>query len=147
MLSYELKVSEAGLPNERGARTADNAHGALALMQPPLHRGGVPPRALQRVREFIEAHLEKNLGIPELAAVTGLSKFYFARAFKQSTGMTPHGYVVRCRVRRAQELLASTDLPLSEIAVAVGFADQSHCARRFREHVGMTPSRYRWSTS
>jgi transcriptional regulator GlxA family with amidase domain len=97
------------------------------------------------VREFIEAHLEKNLGIPELAAVTGLSKFYFARAFKQSTGMTPHGYVVRCRVRRAQELLASTDLPLSEIAVAVGFADQSHCARRFREHVGTTPSRYRWS--
>ena len=105
----------------------------------------MPAHALQRVREFIETHLEKNLGIPELAAVTGLSKFYFARAFKQSVGMTPHEYVVQCRVRRAQELLASTDLPLSEIAVAVGFADQSHCARRFREHVGMTPSRYRWS--
>jgi AraC family transcriptional regulator len=96
------------------------------------------------VREFIEAHLEENLSVPALAAVAGLSKFGFARAFKQSVGMTPHEYVVQCRVRRAQELLASTDL--LEIAIAVGFADQSHCARRFREHVGMTPSRYRWST-
>ena len=115
-------------------------------MHLPLHRGGVPPRALQRVREYIEARLEENLDIPALAAVAGLSTFYFARAFKQSTGMTPHDFVVQCRLRRVQELLASTDLPLSEIAVAVGFADQSHCARRFRERVGMTPSRYRWST-
>jgi len=49
-------------------------------------------------------------------------------------------------VRRAKDLLAETDLPLSEIALASGFSDQSHCARRFREQVGVTPSSYRWST-
>jgi transcriptional regulator GlxA family with amidase domain len=145
-VSNELKVSEMDLPSEHGARTSDSTLRGLDAIQPPLHRGGVPPRALQRVREFIEAHLDENLSISALAGVVGLSKYYFARAFKQSMGMTPHDYVMQCRVRRAQELLASTDLPVSEIAIAVGFADQSHCARRFREHVGMTPSRYRWST-
>jgi len=97
------------------------------------------------VREFIEAHLEQNISIQALAATAGLSMFHFARAFKQSEGMTPHDYLVQCRVRRARDLLAATDLPLSEIALAAGFADQSHCARRFREHVGVTPSSYRWS--
>jgi transcriptional regulator GlxA family with amidase domain len=138
----ELKV--ANLSSEYDARTADSTHAGLAAMQPTVYRGGVSPRALQRVREFIEQHLEGNISIEALATVAGLSKYYFARAFKQSEGITPHDYVMQCRVRRAQELLAGTDLPISEIAVAVGFSDQSHCARRFREHIGLTPSRYRW---
>ena len=108
-------------------------------------RGGLPPRALKRVREYIEDHLEETISIEALAGIVGLSMYHFARAFKQSEGLTPHDYLVQRRVRRAQELLASTDLPLSEIALASGFSDQSHCARRFREHVGITPSSYRWS--
>jgi AraC-like DNA-binding protein len=120
--------------------------GALSVVQLCTRiRGGLPPRALRRVREFIETHLEENISIQTLATIAGLSKYHFARAFKQSEGTTPHGYLVQCRVRRAQDLLAATDLPLSEIALASGFADQSHCARRFREHVGVTPSSYRWS--
>jgi transcriptional regulator GlxA family with amidase domain len=106
----------------------------------------LPPRSLRRLREFIEGHLEENVSIQVLAGIAGLSMYHFARAFKQSEGMTPHEYLVQCRVRRAQTLLAETDLPLSEIALASGFSDQSHCARRFREHVGVTPSSYRWST-
>jgi transcriptional regulator GlxA family with amidase domain len=109
-------------------------------------RGGLPPRALRRVREFIEAHLEENISIQALASIAGLSMYHFARAFKQSEGMTPHEYLIQCRVQRAKDLLAETDLSLSEIALASGFSDQSHCARRFREHVGVTPSSYRWST-
>jgi len=97
------------------------------------------------VREFIEAHLEENIGVQVLASTAGLSMCHFARAFKRSEGVTPHNYLVQCRVRRAKDLLAATDLPLSEIALASGFSDQSHCARRFREHVGVTPSSYRWS--
>ena len=97
------------------------------------------------MREYIEAHLEKTISIGALAGIVGLSKYYFARAFKQSEGLTPHDYLLQCRVRRAQELLANTDLPLSEIALASGFSDQSHFARRFRERLGVTPSSYRWS--
>jgi transcriptional regulator GlxA family with amidase domain len=108
-------------------------------------RGGLPPRALRRVREYIEANLEENISIQVLAGIAGLSMYHFARVFKQSEGVTPHDYLVKCRVRRAKELLSDTDLPMSEIALASGFSDQSHCARRFREHVGVTPSAYRWS--
>jgi transcriptional regulator GlxA family with amidase domain len=111
----------------------------------PRSRGGLPPRALRRVREFIEAHLEENISIQMLAGIAGLSMYHFARAFKKSEGMTPHEYLIQRRVRRAKDLLAKTELPLSEIALASGFSDQSHCARRFREHVGVTPSSYRWS--
>src|SRR5882762_6188744 len=111
----------------------------------PRIRGGLPPRALRRVRDFIEAHLEENISIQALASIAGLSMYHFARAFKQSDGMTPHEYLIHCRVRRAKDLIVETDLSLSEIALAAGFSDQSHCARRFREHVGVTPSSYRWS--
>jgi transcriptional regulator GlxA family with amidase domain len=109
------------------------------------NRGGLPPRAARRVREYIEAHLEENISIQILAQTAGLSMFHFARAFKQSEGVTPHDFVVQRRIRRVQQLLADTTLSLSEIAIASGFSDQSHCTRRFREHIGVTPSYYRWS--
>jgi AraC-like DNA-binding protein len=109
-------------------------------------RGGLPPKALRRVREYIDAHLGEKVSIDMLAGVAGLSPFYFARAFKKSEGVTPHDYLIRRRVERTMELLAGTDLALSEIAIAAGFSDQSHCARRFREHVGVCPHDYRWST-
>ena len=113
---------------------------------PMLARGGLPPKALRRVRDYVMAHLEESISVQSLAAIVGLSRYHFARAFKQSEGVTPHRFLLQCRVRRAQELLAGTELSLSEIAIAAGFSDQSHCSRRFRELVGLTPSKYRWST-
>ena len=124
----------------------DPAHGPPMPASGPRSRGGLPPKMLRRVRDYIEAHLEEKISIESLADAFGLSMFHFARAFKQSEGVTPHDYLIRRRVKRAMELLASTDLPLSEIAVTVGFSDQSHCARRFREIVGVCPRDYRWST-
>jgi len=118
---------------------------AAPAYPPPRTRGGLPPRALRRVREYVETHLEGNIRIQMLAELVGLSVFHFARAFKQSEGLTPHAFLIQCRVRKAQELLANTNLPLSEIAMASGFSDQSHCTRRFRERVGVTPSNYRWA--
>jgi AraC family transcriptional regulator len=108
------------------------------------HRG-LPPGALQRVFQYIDMHLDERLSIRVLANTVGLSPCYFAHAFKQSTGLSPHDYLVQRRVQRVEELLSETDMPISEIALAVGFADQSHCCRRFRERVGLTPSEYRWS--
>jgi transcriptional regulator GlxA family with amidase domain len=133
------------LPIEQPGPHAGEAATSLSAQLRQRIRGGLPPRALQRVREYIDAHLENTISIQALAAIVGLSMYHFARAFKQSAGMTPHDYLVARRVKRAQELLVDTDLPLSEIALASGFADQSHCARRFRERVGVSPSSYRWA--
>ena len=108
-------------------------------------RGGLPPGAMRRVREYVDAHLGESMDLPELASIAGLSVFHFARQFKQSAGVTPHSYLVQRRVERAQDMLARTDLALSEIAVAAGFSDQSHLARHFRQMLGTTPREFRWS--
>jgi AraC-like DNA-binding protein len=112
---------------------------------PPPSRGGIPPGAMRRVREYVETHLSESMDLAELAAVAGLSVYHFARAFKQTAGVTPHHYLVRQRIERAQEMLARSELPLSEVALATGFSDQSHLARHFRQLVGMTPGQFRWS--
>lgn len=146
----------ASLPLTPEPTTASAASGGTRLevvnapdsepQQPPVQRarGGLPPRVLKRISEHIEGNLERRINIESLAGVAGLSLFHFARAFKQSAGVTPHEFVTRRRIERAIDLLVSTELPLSEIAIAAGFADQSHCARRFREYVGMSPREYRW---
>jgi AraC-like DNA-binding protein len=97
------------------------------------------------VREYIESYLEENFALETLADIAGLSTFHFARASKQSEGVTPHGYLVERRVEGAHKLLIATNLSLSEIAFASGFSDQSHLARHFRQRVGVSPSMFRWS--
>jgi AraC-like DNA-binding protein len=100
---------------------------------------------MRRVREHVEVHLGEGMDLAELAGVAGLSVYHFARAFKQSIGVTPHCYLVHRRIERAREMLARSELPLSEIALAAGFSDQSHLARHFRRMLGMTPGQFRWS--
>jgi transcriptional regulator GlxA family with amidase domain len=78
-----------------------------------------------------------------MAAAVGLDAFKFGRRFKQSTGMTPHRYVTRCRVRRAMKLLAQGDLGIVDIALEVGCACQSHFTSLFRKHTGTTPGVFR----
>jgi AraC-like DNA-binding protein len=111
----------------------------------PASVGGLTPRALQRIREYIDGHLEENIELGTLADAAGLSKWHFARAFKQSVGVPPHFYLIRRRLERAQELLAETDLSLAQIALKSGFSDQSHFSRRFRTFLGVTPRSFRWS--
>jgi transcriptional regulator GlxA family with amidase domain len=100
---------------------------------------------MRRVREYVEIHLAESVDLAALAGIAGLSLYHFARAFKHSAGMTPHHYLVQERVDRAKEMLARTDLLLSEIALATGFSDQSHFARHFRQTLGVTPGQFRWS--
>jgi len=123
-----------------------NALASLRQRAPPAQaRGGLPPGAMRRVREYVDAHLGESMDLAELAAIAGLSVFHFARQFKQSAGVTPHHYLVQRRVERAQDMLARTDLSLPEIALAAGFSDQSHLARHFRQMLGTTPREFRWS--
>jgi AraC-like DNA-binding protein len=101
--------------------------------------GGLPPKLTQRIRDHIDAHLEQEIRLDALAEKAGLSVHHFARAFKQSVGEPPHRYIIRRRVERANELLLETELPLTEVALAVGFSDHSHLARHFRRVKGLTP--------
>ena len=114
-------------------------------MQGTYLRGGLPPHVVRRVREYVDNNLDQQIKIETLARLANLSVCYFLRAFKQSLGVTPHDYLIRRRLVHTMELLSGTDMPLSQIALAAGFADQSHCARRFRQHIGMSPRDYRWS--
>ncbi|OLC31456.1 MAG: hypothetical protein AUH28_14190 [Acidobacteria bacterium 13_1_40CM_56_16] len=115
-----------------------------AILKEDAH-GGLPPASIRRVRDYIDSHLIANITIETLATTVGLSVYHFARAFKQSIGMPPHEFILRRRVQRADQMLHRTELPLSEIAAAVGFSDQSHFARHFRRQTGMTPGAARWT--
>jgi AraC-like DNA-binding protein len=117
----------------------------LKLPPEPQAHGGLSAGAMRRVREFVDTHLGESIDLPMLAAVAGLSLHHFARQFKQSAGVTPHHFLTQKRLQRAQEMLTQTNLPLSEIAYAAGFSDQSHLARHFRHMLGTTPREFRWS--
>ena len=134
----DLTVEQQRFASDATDRTG--ASGPVAYV-----RGGLPPRVVRRVRDHIDNNIDQRISVEALAKLARLSVCYFVRAFKQSVGVTPHDYLIRRRVERTMELLSRTDMPLSEIALAAGFADQSHCARRFRQHVGMSPRDYRWS--
>jgi AraC family transcriptional regulator len=105
--------------------------------------GRLSPRQLQRVADFVQTHLTQDLSLDTLAQHTGFSVYHFTRLFRSTLGESPHQYVLRQRVERAHELLKRPDLPLVEVALATGFAHQSHLTQQFKRHFGVTPSAYR----
>jgi AraC family transcriptional regulator len=117
---------------------------AAEARRPATNQPRLPPRALLKVREHIETNLDTALELGSLAATAGCSQSHFSRCFRNSTGMTPHAYVVHRRLLRAEELLASTDLGLTEIALITGFSDHSHFTRRFHGSTGLTPRAFRF---
>ena len=112
--------------------------------EPALSRGGLSPGLRNRICEYIESHLDERISLDGLSSMAGLSPYHFARAFRRSLGMPPHGYLLQRRLERVKQLIRESKLPLSEIALATGFADQSHLARHFRRVTGMSPSLARW---
>jgi AraC family transcriptional regulator len=111
----------------------------------PSSRNYLAPWQARRVFKFIEANLGRSIKLQDLAASARLSVSYFSRAFHADFGMSPYDYVIRCRIRRAQEVMLVTDKPLAAIAIACGLADQAHFTRLFHRIVGTTPARWRRS--
>ena len=109
----------------------------------PTYRGGLGAARLRRVAEFIQAGLERDLTLVDLARSVELSTAHFAVMFRQSTGETPHQFVLRCRMERAKEMLRTEKARIMDVAVACGFKTQQHFARVFRQMCGATPRDYR----
>ncbi len=98
---------------------------------------------VKRVCRFIDDHLAETIRLKDLSDIAQRSTAYFCRAFKRTFGHTPHAYLIGRRVQLAGELMLGSDAPLSEIAQASGFADQSHFCRHFRQLTGQTPAAWR----
>jgi len=98
---------------------------------------------LRRARDHMDRNYAAALDLDALAAVAGVSKYHFARCFESAYGETPIRYLTPRRIERAQELLRSANLTVTEVCTAVGFASLGSFSSRFRELVGESPSEYR----
>jgi AraC family transcriptional regulator len=107
------------------------------------YSGGLPPHKLKAAIAYIQAHLDQPLSLAEMAAVVQMSPHYFATLFKQSIGVAPYQYVTHCRIERAKQLLIHPELTIVEVCHQVGFQNQSHFTKVFREHTNVTPKVYR----
>ena len=110
---------------------------------PPASPRGLDARQLGRVFGTIDEKISERITVSMLSSVAGLSRSYFSHAFRMSVGRTPHAHVVRLRIDHAMKLMREGDEPLSEIALAAGFADQAHFSRAFRRIAGITPGQWR----
>ena len=124
------------LPRPRAPEARSVKHGQLA------------PWQLRRVTGYLTEHLADDIPLQVLSDLVKLSRSYFSRAFKVSTGLAPHQWLLQARIAKAKHLLLETDRPLAQIAIEVGFADQAHFTRTFRREAGESPGawqRARWS--
>ncbi len=103
----------------------------------------LPKRILRRVCERIEANLHTDLSLDALALESGYSRAHFLRMFRGAMGLTPHQYVLECRLRHAKECLRSKNTNIIDVAAICGFASQSHMTSVFRKHLARTPAEYR----
>jgi len=146
-----LQTAKRELERDREAAKASLAT-ASSILQSEIERRslakGVRPGALAgwqmaRVRAFIDENLHRTILAKDLSAVARRSTAHFSRSFKQALGEPPHAYVVRRRLERACHLMITSSASVSEIALSVGFSDQAHLCRLFRQAFGQSPSRWR----
>lgn len=106
------------------------------------YEGGLPQQKLKQAVDYIQEHLAHEISLNELANELGISRYYFCRLFKQSTGLSPYQYVIQQRVERAKKLLQQGKMNLAEIAIACGFTHQSHLNHHFKRFSGVTPKTF-----
>jgi AraC family transcriptional regulator len=146
-----LETAKGELERDREAAKASLAT-ASSILQSEIERRsrakGAGPRALAawqvvRVRAYIDSNLHRTIHIRDLSAVARRSPAHFSRKFKLAVGDSPHAYVVRTRLERACHLMMTSAEPLSEIALNVGFSDQAHLCRLFKQAFGQSPAHWR----
>jgi AraC family transcriptional regulator len=108
-----------------------------------IYQGGLGAARLRRIKELIDAKMEDDLSLDEMAQSVGLSTAHFARMFRKSTGETPHQFVLRQKLERAKTMLRTPDARVLDVAVACGFKTQQHFAQAFRDVWGLSPTEYR----
>jgi AraC family transcriptional regulator len=128
-----FKPANHALLNERGP--------AQECMQ--RARGGLAPWQIRKLITYIDVNLDRTITTRCLAEVARLSSFHFCRAFRDSFGDSPHGYVIRRRMERAQGLMLTTNSSLGRIAAECGLADQAHFNKLFRKFAGESPGAWR----
>jgi len=111
----------------------------------PRRRSALAPRTLARLKAHIEANLATNVTLDDLATVAGLSRFHLCRAFRESTGLPPHAWLTRARLKAARRLLRNSELSIADVARQCGFASPNQFATTFRKGLGVTPSAFRRS--
>jgi AraC family transcriptional regulator len=133
-----------GLACTLAARLIHKYAGHNCHRSPAPSRGGeLDPRRLKRVCEFIDANLERQLRLDQLAQVACLSQYHFARAFKKATGHTVHQHLTTMRLERAKELLAANESSIADIAFQCSFSSQANFTKAFVRSLGISPGRYR----
>lgn len=150
LLALKIEL-EAGCPSGRLYGEAMATALAVHLLKtyttlkpsPSRSEGGLPQRQLTQVLEYIQTHLDQDLRLADLAALAGMSQYYFCRLFKRSLGITPHQYVLQQRIERSKRLLKQKDLAIADIAAMCGFKNQSHLTTLFRKSTGTTPKNFR----
>src|SRR5215813_12287036 len=148
----EVLLREKNEGSQSGALFTDSVGTAFAshllhhYSASPLSRqisvGGMAPSILRRCKDLMEANIEDEIRLDDLARVAGMSSSHFIRSFRESTGHTPYQFLLHQRVKRAQSLMRDPRASLTEVAQASGFADQHHLAPVFRRITGITPSGY-----
>lgn len=145
-LAFKRELEIDGLSNRL---YADSFASALAVHL--LHRystgksniqvyaRGLSSQKLQQAIDYIQAYLAENISLEAIATELGMSRYYFCRLFKQSTGISPYQYLIECRIERAKELLAQGNQSIADVALQAGFNSQSHFNKHFKRLVGVTP--------
>jgi AraC family transcriptional regulator len=109
----------------------------------PILAGGLAAWQAKRLVAYVETNINSNIRVSTLASVVHLSVSHFSRVFKQTFGETPHAYLTRQRIRRAQVIMMRSREPLAQIALHCGMSDQAHFTRAFRKIVGINPGMWR----
>lgn len=145
-----LVVSELRTPSRHGVYT-ENLIGSIAtgLLDIPqddgsgFSAGGLTPAAMRRLTALVETAGNRRVTVAEMAEAAGLSKSWFATAFKQSTGTTPLQWQLCLRIEKAQEMLLHSPVSVADVADELGFSDQAHLTKAFRQIAGQTPAAWR----